>query len=321
MNYRSLLTEAFDALRQLDEDVTEDFDKLTITPSKEPSDIWLDFDGLGVKGHAKVFIEGSEYGVPSFRQISKLVYKGVDNCSFDRGWDVKPTDKQLFKNICKQLVDFRKENPYSVNESKKTKKLKEAKEKYLIWSNEVNDDEIVEFAKDYYNANYGDDYEISFEDWLSDNKDTVEEWLFDDNWRVYKNNIKPEIDNQINHNTLFLVGNYNSNYPNFRPSGSGSITEESLDDITSDWDLIELYSNNGNIEVVLKDHDGSVSGTLFTLPTDNESLLVIANSIEDYNDLSDEEKIDELIYDFEYQYRDFRDIDNPELLIPIKDTF
>lgn len=156
---------------------------------------------------------------------------------------------------------------------------------------------------------------------MSDNKDTVEEWLFDDNWRVYKNNIEPEIDKQINHNTLFLVGNYNSNYSNFRPSGSGSITEESLDNLTSDWDLIKLYSNNGNIEVVLKDHDGSVSGTLFTLPIDNESLLVIANNIEDYNDLSDEEKVDELIYDFEHQYRDFRDITNPELLVPIKDTF
>jgi predicted RNA-binding Zn-ribbon protein involved in translation (DUF1610 family) len=82
------------------------------------NDIWLSFTGNGVEGSAKVFMEGSEFGIPRFRKISKLSYSTKDDkCNYDRGWDIKPKDKELFTKICKALEAYRDAHPYDVNES------------------------------------------------------------------------------------------------------------------------------------------------------------------------------------------------------------
>lgn len=82
------------------------------------NDIWLSFTGDGVEGSAKVFIEGSDFGIPRFRKISKLSYSTKDDkCNYDRGWDVKPKNKELFSKICKALEAYRDAHPYDVNES------------------------------------------------------------------------------------------------------------------------------------------------------------------------------------------------------------
>lgn len=89
----------------------DDF-KLDINPVSY-NDIWLSFTGSGVEGSAKVFIEGSEFGIPRFRKISKLNYSTSDDeCNYDRGWDVKPKNKELFTKICKALEAYRDAHPY-----------------------------------------------------------------------------------------------------------------------------------------------------------------------------------------------------------------
>lgn len=82
------------------------------------NDVWLKFKLGDVTGSAKVFIEGSDYGISGFDKISKLSYSSSsDECNYDRGWDIEPKDKELFNKICKGLEDYRAKHPYSLDES------------------------------------------------------------------------------------------------------------------------------------------------------------------------------------------------------------
>lgn len=101
---------------------SDDLDlSIEISPVQS-NDVWLKFlvnyvHGVLVEGSAKVFIEGSDFGIPEYPQISKLSYNGGDECNYDRGWDVEPENKEVFNYICKSLVDYRDRHPYSLDEA------------------------------------------------------------------------------------------------------------------------------------------------------------------------------------------------------------
>ncbi len=80
------------------------------------------YNGVDYKIDAKVFLEGSEYGIDN-GPISKLSIKDIAKneliVNYDRGWDKKPDEQNefLYKETIKALTKFRKEHPYEVTES------------------------------------------------------------------------------------------------------------------------------------------------------------------------------------------------------------
>lgn len=80
------------------------------------------YNGVDYKIDAKVFLEGSEYGIDN-GPISKLSIKDIAKneliINYDRGWDKKPDEQNefLYKETIKALTEFRKEHPYEVTES------------------------------------------------------------------------------------------------------------------------------------------------------------------------------------------------------------
>ena len=114
-------------------------------------------------------------------------------------------------------------------------------------------------------------------------------------------NIYPMIDKQINNEILIVSGNYNSNYPDFRPSGKGGKLLNKAEDIL-DWlsreDRIEFTNTDSIVGVNAYDHDGSIGGLLYTLPDDDKLLLEIAKATDYYEvDATDDEILDEFKYD------------------------
>ena len=142
-----------------------------------------------------------------------------------------------------------------------------------------------------------------------------------------RENVIPMIDKQVN-GALFVTGNYNSNYPDFKKSGPGGKIFKDGDDLInwlSDEDSVEFTNEDGDqIGVYASDHDGSIGGLLFTLPDDPHKVLEIAlstgyydeNDYEDNNDI-----IDDFMYDLSNDNVSMRDIKKPELLVPIKNGF
>lgn len=88
--------------------------KFSIKPNKS-DDIWLDFSGAGISGSAKVYNVPSYYGIKN-SNISKLSYRGKDKCNYDRGWDVVPKDIKLLDSLCKELISYRINNLYEVDD-------------------------------------------------------------------------------------------------------------------------------------------------------------------------------------------------------------
>ena len=167
----------------------------------------------------------------------------------------------------------------------------------------------------------------NFEDWLED-------YIVDDSsnaWQTIEDdlreNVIPMIDKQVN-GAIFITGNYNSNYPDFKKSGPGGKIFKDGDDLVnwlSDEDSVEFTNEEGDqIGVYASDHDGSIGGLLFTLPDDPHKVLEIALST-DYYDENDYEDNNDIIDDFMYDLSNdnvsMRDIKKPELLVPIKNGF
>lgn len=81
---------------------------------------------------AKVFLEGSEYGINE-GPISKLSIKDTTSneliINYDRGWDKKPNEQNefLYNETIKALIKFREEHPYELTESVTETKLIETK--------------------------------------------------------------------------------------------------------------------------------------------------------------------------------------------------
>lgn len=197
----------------------------------------------------------------------------------------------------------------------------------------VSDEEKEEAYNEYVeNCNNTKLQPKDFEEWLDDNTNQLAE----DDWEIKEEdldvNILPEIDRQINYDTLILTGYYGSNYPDFRSSGNGGKMFDSIEDFKNymgNFDRVCITTKNGILGSILNDHDGTVSGQFYTLP-ENLTDLVKAINYEQYvdipEDITDEDEIFETVMDqFEedlvYGGVDTSDLTNHiELLVPIKDT-
>ena len=197
----------------------------------------------------------------------------------------------------------------------------------------VSDEEKEEAYNEYVeNCNNTKLQPKDFEEWLDDNTNQLAE----DDWEIKEEdldvNILPEIDRQINYDTLILTGYYGSNYPDFRSSGNGGKMFDSVEDFKNymgNFDRVCITTKNGILGSILNDHDGTVSGQFYTLP-ENLTDLVKAINYEQYvdipEDITDEAEILETVIDqFEedlvYGGVDTSDLTNHiELLVPIKDT-
>ena len=108
-------------------------------------------NGKTYKVNAKVFLEGSEFGIDN-GPISKLWIQGTDEkdykpvVNYDRGWDIEPSEenKALYNEIMKLLVDFRNANPYEVDE---TQEPKTESIDYLKAAKQINDISTEEIVK------------------------------------------------------------------------------------------------------------------------------------------------------------------------------
>lgn len=82
---------------------------------KESYDNWevdtITYNGKDYHYEAKVFDECSDYGINKGR-ISKLhiTRDGKDVVNYDRGWDIKPQDKDTIK-VFKMILDKYPEEP------------------------------------------------------------------------------------------------------------------------------------------------------------------------------------------------------------------
>lgn len=184
----------------------------------------------------------------------------------------------------------------------------------IIWSSETTEDdydpeELKERYQEYLDGFEAEEDEETGE--VSEPKD-FENWKYDyiaddsyDQWDMKKEdleeNIYPMIDKQINNDILIVSGNYNSNYPDFRPSGKGGKFLNKAEDILdwlSDEDRIDFTNTDGILGVNAYDHDGSIGGLLYTLPDDDKLLLEIAKATDYYEvDATDDEILDEFKYD------------------------
>ena len=200
-----------------------------------------------------------------------------------------------------------------INESENL--LKESK---VIWSDQIDTSEET-YNAEWRDAGYSSAEEAiadgfpDYDTWIEGDKYAESEILLDD----LKNNILPQIENQANLNYIFLTGNYNSNYPDFRPSGSGGVTLKGINELNNylaKWDSVTIFEEDGNIGVKCTDHDGSVELMLYTFATDNEEELA---KMLGYT----EDNFDEFENDLYYKSIDTNIInDHPEAIKPIADT-
>lgn len=155
---------------------------------------------------------------------------------------------------------------------------------HIIWDSEINIADEID--KEEIRDNEYQDYLDTLEDGeepqsLDDFCDELIENGFFDNYEDanlddLEENILPEIDKQINENYLMLCGGYNSNYPDFKPSGSGGTDFEGIDgfrDYISNFDRVAITSTDGVLGAICGDHDGTVAGQFYTLPDDPKELI------------------------------------------------
>lgn len=208
---------------------------------------------------------------------------------------------------------------------------------HIIWDSEISDDDFdMEQMKDLYkdyctNLQGGEapEFDDWFEDYRGDNYDVVWDWKEDD----LKENILPEIDKQLNYNYLMLCGGYNSNYPDFRPSGNGGVDFEGTEEFRnymSKFDRVAITSTDGVLGAICGDHDGTVAGQFYTLPEKLTELAKAMNyqdqvDIEEVEGETEEDRWEAIMDQFEedilyggLDYSDFKDY--LEYMVPIKDT-
>lgn len=196
-----------------------------------------------------------------------------------------------------------KEIKTDINAEVENKELKEDVNSNIVWTTEDDDDE-----------DYDDDWDIKKED--------LEE------------NVLPLIDKQLNDDILILAGYYGSNYPEYKSSGNGGKLFKGTDDFEdymSDFDVVRITSDKGVLGATLSDHDGTVSGSFYTLPADKTELIKALGYADIIKDRYDEEDLDEyneedlmeteFNSDLLYDGLDAQDFTNHmDLLVPIKDT-
>ena len=208
----------------------------------------------------------------------------------------------------------------------------EEQDEYKEWAdfiNSYNDVDLKEYYQEYLDT--VKDTEPAkpkeFDDWFEDYMvdDSADQWNYKE--EDLQENVLPMIDKQVN-GAIFITGNYNSNYPEFRKSGPGGKIVKDGDDLInwlSDEDRVEFTNEEGNqVGVAAYDHDGSIGGLLFTLPDDRNEILNIAMSTGYYdkNDYEDtDEIIDEFLYDLDQGNVSMHDVKKIDTLVPIKNGF
>lgn len=117
--------------------------------------------------------------------------------------------------------------------------------------------------------------------WDSDSS-TDDSNSIEQEWEIKKEyldlNIEPMIEDQLNDDIIILSGYYGSNYSDFQKSGEGGkIFEniESLEDYMADFDRVTFVDENGNLGINLYNHDGSVSGMLYTIPEGDKKIELL----------------------------------------------
>lgn len=266
--------------------------------------------------------------------------------NYGYGWDdlvsYDVSDEQQMADLKQNIKDYRENEPqYShrvitrrmpIDEAEVLKKGSTFKESSTtIWDSETTEDDYdPEFLQEQYQEyleNFSEDGKENmakdFDDWKYDYiaDDSYDQWQFKE--EDLKENIYPMIDEQINNDILIVSGNYNSNYPDFRPSGKGGKFLNKAEDLL-DWlskeDRVVFTNNDGVIGVEAYDHDGSIGGNLYTLPDDPNLLLEIAKATDWYDiDGDDDEILDEFKYDLTNGNVDMREFQGFEdKFIPIK---
>ena len=200
------------------------------------------------------------------------LYNQISDILYELGYDWKLESKQIKSNK-KIKTENNKSTILEGNDISDD-------EGHIIWDSEISDDDFdMEQMKDLYKDYCTDlqggevpEFDDWFEDYKEDNYNVVWDWKEDD----LKENILPEIDKQINENYLMLCGGYNSNYPDFKPSGSGGTDFEGIDgfrDYISNFDRVAITSTDGVLGAICDDHDGTVAGQFYTLPDDPKELI------------------------------------------------
>lgn len=269
-------------------------------------------DSSGGKAGAKFEITKDEYDRP--------IMKYEDGKEYQANWSmIRSPEMVKITNV----------------ELNETENLKESSN--IIWTSETTEDdydqeELKERYQEYLDTVNSDSYDTqndadfepkSFEDWKYDYiaDDSYDQW--DMKKEDLEENIYPMIDKQINDDILIVSGNYNSNYPDFRKSGNGGKFLNKAEDIL-DWlgneDRVEILNNDGIIGVAGYDHDGSISGNLYTVPADDDLLYEIAMKTDYYDkDGTKEDVLGEFSYDVNHGNIDMSDFWGYEdKLIPIK---
>lgn len=181
------------------------------------------------------------------------------------------------------------------------------------------------------------DSQIDMEDYEDDDMtDASMDTLNYMNTEDLEENILPEIERQLEDNVILIAGAYNSNYADFRPSGAGSVYLNGIDNLEEymgNFDRACITSINGNLGIILADHDGTVAGTLYTMPKGKDKVEVLkAMGYEDrIKDFYDEVDIEERNTDdlMEEQFQEdliYDGVDEEEFgtvvdkLVPVKDN-
>ena len=269
-------------------------------------------DSSGGKAGAKFEITKDEYDRP--------IMKYEDGKEYQANWSmIRSPEMVKITNVELNETENLKESSNIIWTSETTEDdydQEELKERYQEYLDTVN--------SDFYDTQNDADFEPkSFEDWKYDYiaDDSYDQW--DMKKEDLEENIYPMIDKQINNDILIVSGNYNSNYPDFRKSGNGGKFLNKAEDIL-DWlgneDRIEILNNDGIIGVAGYDHDGSISGNLYTVPADDDLLYEIAMKTDYYDkDSTKEDVLGEFSYDVNHGNIDMSDFWGYEdKLIPIK---
>lgn len=233
-------------------------------------------------------------------------------------------------------------NENALPKIKKTRVLGESQEnlkeyykmkddEHIVWDSEIDyyDENYMEEIKNNQYQDYLDDFTEDSEDKPLDFEQWYENYINDssyDDWEILeddlKENVFPQIDQQINHNCLILSGNYGSNYPDFRPSGAGGKLFTGTDDFRNymaGFDRVCITTQNGILGAICNDHDGTVSGQFYTAPEDLTELAQLMGYKEEESEYGT--IADDLDQDLANEYLEAQQLTQfMDKLVPIKDT-
>lgn len=242
------------------------------------------------------------------------------------------TSFNLMKNLNENaLPKIKKTRILGENQENLKEYYKMKDNEHIIWDSEINyyDESYMEEIRNNQYQDYLDDFtedseekpldfETWYENYINDSGDYDWEILEDD----LKENIFPQIDQQINHNCLILSGNYGSNYPDFRPSGEGGKLFTGTDDFRNymaGFDRVCITTQNGILGAICNDHDGTVSGQFYTAPEDLTELAQLMGYKEEESNYGT--IADDLDQDLANEYLEAQQLTQfMDKLVPIKDT-